>query len=223
MKRTGIDERDSVATRFRCRHWIFLVASGVFMLPGTYAAEPVPKIDGITYSTNVIELAISNINTGGTYNVERTTDLLATHWMEAGSFEGEAASINWVGSISESTTSTFYRVIRDPYHPRVGESASLDMPGIHAVSGSAHIVNNRTIELRDFNFDGGGLDVVVFVSPNSDFYPGISISENLVRPAPYINTNMTFSLPAGYDLNDANYISIWCIDIPVSFSDGMFQ
>lgn len=186
------------------------------------ADEPIPEIDGITFSSNSIALALSNLNTGGTYYVEHTGDLFARDWTEADSFEGAASSTNWSQAVSGSTSSLFYRVVRDPYSTKVGQRGEL-ITRYHDVTGTARIVNNRTIALENFNFDGAGLDVVVFISPNPNYEPGISISDNLVRSTPYVNTNMTFSLPEGYDLNDARYISIWCIDIPVSFGDGVFE
>ena len=85
-----------------------------------------------------------------------------------------------------------------------------------------HIVNNRTIELRNFYFDGQGLDVVVFISPNSNYDPGVSISGNLIGPA-FVDETLRYTLPEGTDLDLVSYVSIWCIDIPVSFGDGYFQ
>lgn len=191
-------------------------------LASVYADEPIPQLTGIESVSNGVELAVSNVETGGTYYVERAASLLSTNWVEAGLFEGVQGATNWTEGIDGSPTSAFYRVVRDPYHPKVGQVATL-ITRHHGVMGTVHIINNRTLELRNFSYDATGLDVVVFLSPNSDFYPGVSISENLVRATPYVNTNMSFSLPEGYDPGDVNYVSIWCIDIPVSFGDGMFQ
>ncbi|MDF7807814.1 DM13 domain-containing protein [Pontiellaceae bacterium B12219] len=191
-------------------------------LASVHADEPIPHFYGISTVSNTVELAISNVSTGGTYYIERTSSLMETNWTEVGSFEGMVGATNWNEMISGSATSSFYRVVRDPYHSKVGQVAMLSEL-FHDVAGTVHIVNNRTIELRNFYYDGTGLEVVVFLSPNSDFYPGISVSENLLRATPYVNETLSITLPEGIDLDSVSYVSIWCIDIPVSFGDGMFQ
>lgn len=180
-----------------------------------------PVITSIDVASGMLELGISNVNTGGTYYVECVEDLTTNNWAAVGvSFEGIKGVTNWTDSLGIAT-SAFYRVVRDSYHPKVGESATFTTH-YHGATGTAHIVNNRTIELRNFYFDGGGLDVVVYVSPNSNLIPGTSISGNLVGP-PFVNETLSFTLPDGFDLDSLSYISIWCIDVSISFGDGMFQ
>jgi hypothetical protein len=214
-----------VAVRCGSTKWILVmwVALGVCWLPGSRAEEPVPGIAVISIASNQLELAISNVDTGGTYYVEYIEDLKTNNWTEAGSsFEGINGSTNWTDNLGVAT-SAFYRVVRDPYHPKVGEVATF-ITRHHLVSGTAHIVNNRTIELRNFNYDGTGIDVVVYVSPNPypGFAGGTTISGNLLGP-PYVNATLTYTLPEGLDLDSVSYISIWCTAVPVSFGDGMFQ
>lgn len=186
------------------------------------AAEPVPEITDISYASNNVHLVLSNLATGGTYYVESTGHLASNDWMEIEFFEGLNGATNWSQALDGSETSAFYRVVRETYHAKVGETAILTTRH-HGVEGTAHIVNNRTIELRNFYFDGGGLDVVVFVSPNPypSFSGGTTISGNLVGP-PFVDETIQFTLPEGFDLSSVSYISIWCIDIPVSFGDGQF-
>ena len=180
-----------------------------------------PTIASFEISPGMLELGISNVNTGGTYYIESTEDLTTNNWVEVGSsFEGFMGSTNWTDSLG-AATSAFYRVVRDPYQPKVGEVATFT--GYHhGVAGTAHIVNNRTIELKNFYYDGGGPDVVAYISTNSAFYPGYAISEPL-NGSTYVNTNLTFTLPDGLDLDDATYISIWCRAVSANFGDGEFQ
>jgi hypothetical protein len=186
-----------------------------------YAVEPVPAVSSIAVESNFVELAISNIDPGGTYYIERNAALTTNNWQEVGSFEGAPESTNWIESVSGSATSAFYRVARDPYHAKVGEVAIL-FTRYHGVTGTVHIVNNRTVELRNFYYDGQGLDVVVYVSPNPSFSGGTSISGD-IRGTNYVDATLRLTLPEGLDLDSISYVSIWCIDIPVSFGDGMFQ
>lgn len=180
-----------------------------------------PMITSFEVSPGMLEMEISNVNTGGTYYVESTQDLTTNGWVEVGdSFEGLIGSTNWMDSLG-ATTSSFYRVVRDPYHAKVGEVATFTNY-FHGIAGTAHIVNNRTIELRNFYYDGLGPAVVAYVSTNSAFYPGYAISDYLNGTA-YANTNLAFTLPAGLVLNDITYISIWCIDFSANFGDGEFQ
>ncbi len=208
------------------RQWVLYstgVVMGLFALGHpAYAVEPVPVVSSIAVESNSIELAISNIDTGGTYYVESIEDLTSNNWTEVGSFEGITGSTNWMDSLGVAT-SAFYRVVRDPYHPNVGKSAALDIPGFHDVSGTAHLVNNRTVELRNFNFDGGGIVVQVYLSPNpTTFSPYVAISEDLFGTV-FNDATVTLDVPVGTDLNSYTNISIWCVVAGVSFGDGSFQ
>ena len=52
---------------------------------------------------------------------------------------------------------------------------------------------------------------------------GTAISGYIGKHPAYVNTNLTFTLPDGFDLDDVNYISIWCEDFYVDFGSGSFQ
>lgn len=213
----------AVINRQRILYFTVIAMGWVALVHDACAVEPAPVLSSIAVESNSVDLEISNIDTGGTYYVESIEDLTTNLWMEVGSFEGMAGSTNWTESISEETNSVFYRVARDPYHEKVGEIARL-FTRYHGVTGTAHIVNNRTVELRNFYYDGQGLDVVVYVSPNPypSFSGGISISGD-IKGTNYVDATLRLTLPEGFDLGSLSYVSIWCIDIPVSFGDGMFQ
>lgn len=192
------------------------------VLSYAHAEEPIPEITEITVASNNVELAVSNMDTGGTYYVELTDQLsISNNWVEVDSFEGIPGVTNWMDSIPGSVTSAFYRIVRDPYHEKVGAMATFGPPNFHAVSGTAHIINNRTIELRNFNFDGGGVAVYIYLSPNTTFNPYVSISENLLGTA-FTNATLTLDVPEGTDFNTYTNISVWCT-IGLSFSTGSFQ
>ena len=186
------------------------------------AAGPAPVISRIGLDGTNVVLAVNGVTTGGTYFIDRTSALTATNWSQQAAFEGFVGGTNWPDTNTVTLSSAFYRVERDNYHPRVGQKAIL-ATHYHSVTGIAAIVNNTTIKLTEFNYDGGGITVVAIVSPNSSLQPYTVISDNLVRGQPYVNATMTFNLPPGTDLGDVAYFSIWCIDAVVSFGDGPFQ
>lgn len=108
--------------------------------------------------------------------------------------------------------------------PRVGQSAII--AGVfHDVAGTATIVDDCTIQITGFAFDGGGIDTRIYLGLNGEFrdtFGGFGISPNLVGTA-YFNNTVTFTLPAGRSLDDFNSISVWCVPVGVSFGTGFFN
>lgn len=110
----------------------------------------------------------------------------------------------------------------DKTHPLVGSKATL-ITRFHGVEGTATIVDDCTIELSDFHFDGGGIIVEVYSGLDGDFESGFALSDNLVRSEPYVGENLVLELPEGRSLDELDSISIWCVDVAVSFGDGVFE
>ncbi|MDP6943568.1 MAG: DM13 domain-containing protein, partial [Myxococcota bacterium] len=61
-------------------------------------------------------------------------------------------------------------------HPRVGMTATLSTL-FHGVSGVATIVDDCTIMLEQFHFDGNGIEVRVYAGQGGDYTSGFSVSE----------------------------------------------
>ncbi len=110
----------------------------------------------------------------------------------------------------------------DASSPFVGQTAVLAQH-FHGVSGTAQIVDDCTIEIRDFHFDGGGLDVHVYGAADPAFQSGIVLSDDLRRLGGYAGETLTVHLPAGVTLDQVRYLSIWCRTLQISFADGMFE
>ena len=109
-------------------------------------------------------------------------------------------------------------------HPNVGQTAEF-APGFHSVAGTATLIDDCTIDLTNFTFDGGGIDVRVYLGTAGFFRPndgGFPISDDLVGIA-FANGTLRLTLPAGRTLDDFNSISIWCVAVGVSFSTGFFE
>ena len=95
---------------------------------------------------------------------------------------------------------------------------------MHDVSGTAVIVDNCTVEIRDFTYDGTGLDVRVYGAGASEgFEQGYAMTENLLRATPYDGETITATLPDGESLDDLGKVSVWCLDVPVDFGSGTFS
>ncbi len=106
-------------------------------------------------------------------------------------------------------------------HPRVGQTAefrTLD----HGVRGTARIVDDCTIVLEDFSYDGNGIDVQVYGALDGRYRSGFSMSGNLLRNGGYSNETVTATIPEGMTLDDLDGVSIWCVAVGVNFGDASF-
>lgn len=108
-------------------------------------------------------------------------------------------------------------------HVMVGQTGELSTLA-HSVSGTATIVDDCTIEITNFNYDGGGIIVEVYAGTDEDYQPpvGFAISDNIFGTR-FENQTFTVQLPTNKTLDDLNGISIWCSDVGVSFGDSLFN
>jgi cytochrome c553 len=107
-------------------------------------------------------------------------------------------------------------------HPRVGWKADLGInTGEGQVSGFVTMVDDCTLELSDFSYDGNGIDVRVFGSKVKTFRPGFAMGPNLVNRR-FMKQKLTVQLPAGKTLDDLDWVSIWCTKARADFGSGPF-
>lgn len=93
----------------------------------------------------------------------------------------------------------------------------------HDVSFVAEIVDEDTLEIRDFTYDGGGIDARLFLlADGEDFHRDFELTDNLVGEAQDDGT-LTVDLPADADFEQWNLITLWCVPASVSFGDGVFE
>ncbi|PCJ22336.1 MAG: hypothetical protein COA96_14800 [SAR86 cluster bacterium] len=107
---------------------------------------------------------------------------------------------------------------------KIGQTMSFSQK-FHDVSGTATIIDDCTIELSNFNFDGGGIDVQIYAGSNLQFQPnqgGFSLLGGLLGTR-YTNATLTITIPEGVSLNDFDSLSVWCVPVGVSFGDGQFS
>ena len=110
----------------------------------------------------------------------------------------------------------------DATHGKVGQVAMLSTFA-HSVSGTAKIIDDCTIQVEDFVYDGGGIDVRFYSGLGGNYVTGFPMSQDLVRSGGYNGETVYAQLPDGRTLDELGGISVWCVDVAVSFGDGAFQ
>ncbi len=111
-------------------------------------------------------------------------------------------------------------------YPRAGWEAELSQVA-HGVSGTVRIVDEFTLYVEDFNYDGTGLTVYFWLDdenwggPDVDYDSGIAVSQNLIGP-PFNGASLELDLGA-ISMDGHDGISVWCEDVAFSFGDGVFQ
>jgi len=97
-------------------------------------------------------------------------------------------------------------------------------PGAHQVEGIATIVNERTIHVEHFTYDGTAPAVYFYLGETDDddaFEAGIPIGPELDRA--YDDESITLVLPEDQSLNGYGAISVWCEEFGVNFSSASFE
>lgn len=90
----------------------------------------------------------------------------------------------------------------------------------HGVSGVVTVVDDCTLVLMPFNYDGKGLQVEVYGFLGES--EGVSLSLDLLRPSKsYADEELTLRLPEGLTFDDFDRISIWCVEAGSSFGDAL--
>lgn len=107
-------------------------------------------------------------------------------------------------------------------HPMVGATAVL-VESFHDVGGIARIVDDCTIEISEFTFDGEGIDVRLYGGLGGNYDDGFAIGDNLLRDGGYQGETLTFTLPQDRTMDDLDGVSVWCVPIGVDFGSGSFE
>ena len=106
-------------------------------------------------------------------------------------------------------------------HPSVGQVAVLS-ERFHDVGGTATIVDDCTIRIDNFTFDGLGIDVRIYGGLDNNYLAGFGMGPDLRRDTPYDGESIEVQLPDSMSLDDLDGISVWCVPAAVSFGDGQF-
>ncbi len=109
--------------------------------------------------------------------------------------------------------------------PQPGWSATLSRRS-HNTGGTVTVVDNDTLRVDNFTYDGGGLDVLFYLGreeTNASFREGLPIGEQLLGQV-FDGTQppLLIDLPDGESISNWGAISLWCVDVYVSFGNGTF-
>ena len=108
-----------------------------------------------------------------------------------------------------------------PY-PRAAWEANI-RPGFHSVQAFVTIVDDHTLQVEHFTYDGTAPLVYFYLGASDDdiaFENGLQLEPLLDRP--YNDESLTLTLPGGETLDGYNAISVWCAEFLVNFSSASF-
>jgi len=103
-------------------------------------------------------------------------------------------------------------------HPSVGLTGELSTIA-HGVSGSLTVLDDCTIEVRNFNYDGGGPSVYFYAALDGNYSSPSAILGPRLDGQQWVNDTLRLSLPDGVSLDDFNSLSVWCRDFHANFGE----
>ncbi|MCM2681334.1 DM13 domain-containing protein [Echinimonas agarilytica] len=107
-------------------------------------------------------------------------------------------------------------------HEKVGWSGTFQTYA-HNVSGVARIVDDCTIEVSQFTYDGEGPDVYFYGALDRLFSSPEAFSiGNQLNGQVYVDSTISLRLPANKTLDDLTGLSVWCVDFNANFGDVEF-
>jgi hypothetical protein len=97
-------------------------------------------------------------------------------------------------------------------------------PGAHNVEAMVTVIDERTIHVEHFTYDGTAPAVYFYLGETDsdmDFANGLQLEPHLDRA--YDDESLTLHLPEGLSLDDYGAISVWCAQFDVNFSSASFE
>jgi len=86
------------------------------------------------------------------------------------------------------------------------------------------IIDDRTLEISNFTYDGQGPSVFFYTGTDGDYRPqsGGQIIGERINGRQFNNETVILTLPDNITLNDFNGVSVWCDIFSANFGDAMF-
>lgn len=120
-----------------------------------------------------------------------------------------------------SMVNTMGGTCADSDHELVGKVATLSTLA-HDVSGMVEVINNCTLRVTQFNYDGEGPAVRFYLGNNGDY----SNDNNAIGPQlngqAYSDETFDITFTNPDMLDDIDGISVWCFEFNASFGEGLF-
>jgi len=105
-------------------------------------------------------------------------------------------------------------------HPAVGRTAQFQTI-FHDVAGTLTVIDNCTIEITNFNYDGQGPEVFFYAAQNRAYESGdVFIIGPQLNGQVYVNDTFRLTIPQGQSLDTFDSVSVWCVDFKINFGDA---
>jgi cytochrome c len=123
----------------------------------------------------------------------------------------------------------------EPTGTQIGWVADFGTRNAHRVAGQVRIVDERTLQFENFEYDGGGIAVELYLihsdSVNFTREEGrngvaafrFTLGECYGLNASCTDGNFKITLPDFIDISQYTHVSVWCVPVGVSFGDGKFM
>ncbi len=107
-------------------------------------------------------------------------------------------------------------------HPAVGRVAEF-ATYFHDVSGTLTVIDDCTIEISKFNYDGRGPQVYFYAGQNRRFSgPDAFVIGSRLNGQQYADDTIRLTIDDEQSLDDFDSISVWCVDFQANFGDVFF-
>jgi len=179
--------------------------------------------NGIRISSEAHQLASGlNIDFSSTDFESQVNDLIANN----GAVGTTLISANQAISHFQATLDALEQTIPgecEQSHDLVGSSADFSTFA-HGVTGTATILNDCTIEVTNFSYDGSAPLVYFYAAVDNQYAKddAFAVSQQLRQGSAYNNETIRLQLPTGKTLDDLNSISVWCVEFAVNFGEVNF-
>ena len=119
--------------------------------------------------------------------------------------------------LNASTTGTCTKT-----HNKIGWNGNFSTLA-HNVSGKATIIDDCTIQITEFYYDGGGPEVYIYAAQDHNYSgeSAFAISQR-INSSVYENSSLRLTLPQGKTLDDFSGLSVWCVDFAANFGQMTF-
>ena len=108
-------------------------------------------------------------------------------------------------------------------HSNVGKSAIFSTFQ-HGVTGTVTIIDDCTIEITGFSYDGGGPQVYIYAGTDGDYVSSNAFQfSKLLSGISFSNNTIQLIIPDNKTLDDFNSLSVWCVDFNANFGDVIFN
>jgi len=160
----------------------------------------------IDFSASDFEQQVAELvaNSGGLHQQLISADMAIYHFQQT------------LDSITQGATTC------NKTHEKIGYSGNFETFA-HNVSGKATIIDDCTIEISQFSYDGGGPDVYLYAAKEHNY-----ISSEAFAIGPKLNgqiyndAKFFIKLPNDKSLDDLTGLSVWCVDFEADFGHMQF-